>query len=66
MIEKTCKDQDFVRKADEMMQWINEQLELIKQDNKIIWKGTIMHHPIFGLRYPDNTVFMDDFLPLLK
>jgi hypothetical protein len=25
-----------------------------------------MHHPIFGLRYPDNTVFMDDFLPLLK
>lgn len=55
-----------MRKADEMMQWINEQLELIKQDNKIIWKGTIMHHPIFGLRYPDNTVFMDDFLPLLK
>jgi hypothetical protein len=25
-----------------------------------------MHHPIFGLRYPDSTVLMDDLLPLLK
>ena len=32
----------------------------------MIWKAAVMHHPIFGLRYPDNTVFMDDFLPLLK
>jgi hypothetical protein len=25
-----------------------------------------MHHPIFGLNYPDFTVIIEDFLPLLK
>ena len=48
------------------MKWIYETLQNISEDKKIIWRASVMHHPIFGLNYPDFTVIIEDFLPLLK
>jgi hypothetical protein len=36
------------------------------KDDKIIWKASVMHHPLFGLHYTDFTAIIEDFLPLLK
>ena len=48
------------------MKWIYETLQNISEDKSIIWKASVMHHPIFGLNYLDFTVIIEDFLPLLK
>ena len=49
-----------------MMQWIKETLEEQSKDQKIIWKASSMHHPMFGLHYDDYQSIIDDYLPLIQ
>ena len=47
------------------MQWIKQVLEDQSKDDKIVWKASNMHHPMFGLHYDDYQSIIDDFKPLI-
>jgi hypothetical protein len=49
-----------------MMAWIKDTLKAESADDKIIWKASAMHHPMFGLHYDDYQSIINDFLPLIK
>ena len=44
-------DKSFKRNGEKMMEWIDETMA--KHDDKVIWKVTNQHHPMFGLSYLD-------------
>ena len=48
------------------MEWIKKTMEEQSNDDKIIWKASNMHHPMFGLHYPDYKSIIEDFMPLLE
>ena len=48
-----------------MMKWLDIKVEEIKNDDKIIWRASGMHHCMFGLHYEDYQAIIDDFLPML-
>lgn len=37
-----------------------------ENDSSIIWKATSLHHPTFGLHYPDSSMLKNDYLTKLK
>jgi|APCry1669189241_1035207.scaffolds.fasta_scaffold82383_2 hypothetical protein len=49
-----------------MMKWLDIKLEEIKNDDKIIWRASGMHHCMFGLHYEDYQAIIDDFLPKIN
>jgi len=48
------------------MEWIKKTLEEQSKDEKIIWKASNMHHPMFGLNHDDYQSIIDDFKPLIE
>lgn len=59
-------DQSFVKEGNEMMAWIKDTLKAQKEDDKVIWKASNMHHPMFALHYLDYSAIITDFLPLIQ
>ena len=47
------------------MEWIKKTMEEQSKDDKIIWKASNMHHPMFGLNN-DYQSLIDDCKPLLE
>lgn len=50
------------------MKWLEEEMQADVADEKVIWKATNMHHPMWGMGGPldrDYTTIIDDFLPKL-
>lgn len=35
------------------------------KDDSIVWKGTVLHHPMWGKWYPDFENIVSNYLPLL-
>lgn len=65
--ESRCEgDESFVQKGNEQMEWIKKTMEEQSKDDKIIWKASNMHHPMFGLHYDDYQSLVDDYKPLLE
>ena len=58
-------DESFVQKGNEQMEWIKRTMEEQLKDEKIIWKASNMHHPMFGL-HNDYQSLIDDYKPLLE
>lgn len=59
-------DQTFVHLGNKMMTELDEALIDQSEQKKIIWKGSVMHHMLFGLYNVDYGTIVDDLLPLLK
>jgi len=66
IFESRCEgDQTFVQRGNEQMEWIKKTMTEQSQDDKIVWKASSMHHPMFGMHYDDYNSIIDDFLPLM-
>lgn len=61
----TCEDPWFNEEGNKMMQWIQDTLEEWDKDEKIIWKASVQHHPMFGKWYDDFSHIVRDYLPIL-
>jgi len=46
-------------------EWIDQKIEEWSKDPSIIWKGTILHHTLFGKHYTDYEQIIADYLPRL-
>ena len=47
------------------MEWIKKTMKEHSEDEKIVWKASNMHHPMFGLHYDDYKSIIEDFKPHL-
>ena len=45
--------------------WINETMKKWAKDEKMIWKATVQHHPMWGKWYPDFAAIVANYLPML-
>jgi len=48
-----------------MFEWIQETLDEWDHDEKIIWKASVQHHPMFAKWYDDFSHIVQDYLPIL-
>lgn len=48
------------------MSWINETMQALAKDEKVVWKATSDHHPMFALSIPDYETIIDHMLPNLR
>ena len=55
---------EYVQKGNEQMEWIKKTAAANKVNEKIVWRASNMHHPLFGLHYNDYQSIIDDFLPV--
>ena len=46
--------------------WLDETLQAMAEDEKIVWRATVDHHPMFGLSIPDYETIIDHLLPGLR
>lgn len=49
-----------------MYKWINETMLKWDEDEKMLWKGTVLHHPMWGKWYPDFANIVLNYLPMLQ
>ena len=49
-----------------MYTWINQTMLEWDQDEKMLWKATVLHHPIWGKWYPDFANIVLNYLPMLQ
>ena len=49
-----------------MYKWINETMLRWEEDEKMLWKATVLHHPMWGKWYPDFSNIVLNFLPMLQ
>ena len=57
---------EFEKEGNEMMKWLKDTLKEQQSDEKVVWKASAMHHPMFGVHYTDNMHIQNDFMPLIK
>lgn len=57
-----CEDKQFVSKAKEQREWLDDVLHRQANDSSITWKATTLHHPTFGLFYPDSVQLQSTLL----
>ena len=57
---------NYTTKGKEMYDWLQEVMEGHAKDSKIVFKGVVLHHPMFGLYYNDYMVLVNRFLPKLR
>ena len=61
-----CDDPVTTAKGNEMYEWINKTLIEWDKDEDLLWKTTVLHHPMFGKWYPDFANIVLNFLPMLQ
>jgi predicted phosphodiesterase len=57
------QDAEYMLKANQQMEWIKKMMVSYKQNNKMVWKATTMHHLMFGLKYSEYSSIIEQFLP---
>mmetsp|Transcript_11171 Transcript_11171/g.18773 ORF Transcript_11171/g.18773 Transcript_11171/m.18773 type:complete len:385 (-) Transcript_11171:28-1182(-) len=55
---------EYVQRGNEQMAWIKKTVAANRNDEKIVWRASNMHHPLFGLHYNDYQSLINDFLPV--
>jgi len=43
------KNKDFIQKSNDMMIEIKRAMEETSKDPDVIWRASVMHHPLFGI-----------------
>lgn len=61
-----CDDPVTTAKGNEMYKWINETMLEWDKDEDMLWKATVLHHPMWGKWYPDFANIVLNFLPMLQ
>lgn len=62
----TCNDPLVTKQGNEQFEWINATMQEWKNDEKIVWKATALHHPMWAKWYPDFANIVSNYLPLLQ
>lgn len=63
--DDACHDPWYVEEGNKMIQWIENKVAEWAQDEKIIWKATVQHHPLFAKHYTDYEHLVTTYLPIL-
>jgi len=63
--EVLCDDKDTVKAGNDMFDWIEATLTDWDSDEKMVWKATALHHPMWGKTNPDFANIVTNFLPML-
>lgn len=61
----TCGDPWYREEGNRMYEWILKTVDRWAKDDKIIWKASVQHHPLFGKWYTDFEHLTNDYLPIL-
>ena len=61
-----CDDPVVTQKGNDMYTWINDTLKEWAEDEKMLWKASVLHHPMWGKWYPDFANIVLNFLPMLQ
>lgn len=59
-------DETYEKLGNKMLKEMRKAMKKQDKDDKLIWKGSVMHHMMFGLHYTDYGAIIDEFLPLMK
>lgn len=54
---------DYHKLASEQMEWLKKTISAQKTDNKLIWRTSYAHHPLFGVHHSDSQGMIKEFLP---
>ena len=61
-----CTNETVTQMGNDQYKWINETMKKWAKDEKMIWKATVLHHPMWGKWYPDFSPIVDNYLPMLQ
>ena len=61
-----CNDPVATAQGNAQFDWINQTMQAWDQDPSIVWRATVLHHPMWGKWYPDFANIVDNYLPLLQ
>ena len=61
-----CDNETVIQMGNEQYNWINETMLKWDKDDKMIWKATVLHHPMWGKWYPDFSPIVLNYLPMLQ
>ena len=63
--DDACHDPWYVNEGNRMIEWIENKMNEWNQDEKIIWKASVQHHPLFAKHYTDYDHLISTYLPIL-
>ena len=63
--DESCKDPWYEAQGNKMMEWIQNTMKEWDKDEKIIWRASVQHHPLFAKWYADYSHLINDYLPIL-
>lgn len=63
--DDACHDPWYNEEGNKMVRWIEDKVNEWAQDDKIIWKATVQHHPLFAKHYTDYDHLITTYLPIL-
>lgn len=61
-----CNDPVVTQKGNDQYEWLNKTMNEWAKDDSIVWKATVLHHPMWGKWYPDFQNIVSNYLPLLQ
>lgn len=61
----TCEDPFYRDEGNRMIEWIQNRLQEWDMDEKIVWRASVQHHPMFAKWYTDYEHIINNFLPIL-
>ena len=61
-----CDDPVVTAQGNAMYQWINDTMREWDADEKMLWRATVLHHPMWGKWYPDFPHIVLNYLPMLQ
>jgi hypothetical protein len=60
-----CNDPAVTAQGNAQFEWLNQTMSKWESDPSIVWKATVLHHPMWGKWYPDFQNIVENYLPLL-
>jgi hypothetical protein len=61
-----CENDEARKWGNRQYVWINEVVKRWDNDPDIVWKATVLHHPMWGKWYPDYAPLVLNYLPILQ
>ena len=61
-----CDNSTVLEMGNEQYKWINETMIKWEEDEDMLWKAAVAHHPMWGKWYPDFANIVLNFLPMMQ
>ena len=61
-----CNNSTVQELGNAQFQWINDTMNKWEADEDMLWKATVLHHPMWGKWYPDFANIVLNYLPMLQ